>query len=516
MTTETAPRPAPSLVARGVSKTFTGSTALAAVDLTIAAGEIHALLGENGSGKSTLIKILAGYHPPDPGADIRVSGEPLALGSAKSSYTRGCRFVHQDVGLVDSMTIADNLALVAGFPRRLGTVWRAELRRAARLDLARVGLDVDPDRLVASLSPAERTGVAVARALREDTHTPVALLVLDEPTATLPDTEVHRLLDIVRTVAASGVGVLYVTHRLDEVFDLADSITVLRDGVRVATRPVSDVDRPSLIALLVGTEFDDVHAESADLAGVTHTAALTVSDLRADHIEDVSLTVGAGEIVGIAGITGSGREHLLSAIFGGRPRHGGHVTVSGTTLAPAAPARSMAAGVAYIPADRKTHGVFLGLTVRENIALGDLRPFWRGWRLSKRRERTEADRWIQRLDIRPTQAATMPMSALSGGNQQKVAFAKWLRRNPAVLLIDEPTQGVDVGAKAELHHEILQAARNGAAIAITSADSDELAAICQRVIVLSGGRVVAHLTGSRVTANDISHACLAFYDRTDR
>jgi ribose transport system ATP-binding protein len=513
MTTETASRRAPSLVARGVSKSFAGNVALDSVDLTIAAGEIHALLGENGSGKSTLIKILAGYHAPDPDAEVWVGGQPLTPDSAKSSYARGCRFVHQDLGLVEWMSIADNLALVAGFPSRFGTVLRSELRRDAHRDLARVGLDLDPDRLVRSLSPAERTGVAVARALREDRDTPAALLVLDEPTATLPDVEVHRLLDIVRKVAASGVGVLYVTHRLDEVFEIAHSITVLRDGARVACVPVTEVDRATLITLLVGTEFDDVHGESADLAPTALSPLLVAENLCADHINDVTFEVGSGEILGIAGITGSGREHLLSAVFGGRPRHGGRVRIRESVLPPAAPARAMDAGVAYIPADRKTHGAFLDLTVRENVSIGDLQPFWRTWFLSKQRECAEVDRWTRRLGVRPAHAARMPFSSLSGGNQQKVAFAKWLRLGPAVLLIDEPTQGVDVGAKAEIHGEILQTARNGAGIAISSADTDELAALCQRVIVLSDGRVVAHLSGLRVTAQEISHACLAAYER---
>jgi ribose transport system ATP-binding protein len=472
------------------------------------------LLGENGSGKSTLIKILSGYHEPDPGAEVLIGGEPLDLHSPESSYARGCRFVHQDLGLVDSCSIADNLALVAGFPCRLGTVRGGELRRSARRDLARVGLDLDPDRLVASLSPAERTGVAVARALREDPRTPVALLVLDEPTATLPDAEVHRLLSIVRTIAASGVGILYVTHRLDEVFEIASSITVLRDGVRVARVPVTDVDRAGLITLLVGSEFDDVQAESAHLPAEGDRPLLVAQDLYAETIDGVSLDIRSGDVLGIAGITGSGRESLLSVLFGGRPRHGGQVRVDGIVLRSGAPAGAMRAGIAYVPADRKRQGGFFDLTTRENVSISDLRPFWRFPRLSKRRERAEVGAWTARLDVRPASAARMPMSALSGGNQQKVMFAKWLRREPTVLLLDEPTQGVDVGAKAELHREILRAAREGAGIAISSSDTDELAALCHRVLVLSEGRVVAYLTGSRVTAAEISRACLASNDRS--
>ena len=515
MSGQTTPyREPPPLAVRGLSKTFTGTAALTSLDLIVAAGEVHALLGENGSGKSTVIKILSGYHQPDPGGDVLVRGQALEFGSPESSYARGCRFVHQDLGLIDSSSIADNLAFVAGFPSRWGTVRRRDLRSSARRDLARVGLDLDPKRLVATLSPAERTGVAVARALREDPTTPVALLVLDEPTATLPDREVERLLTIVRTVASSGVGVLYVTHRLDEVFEVADRITVLRDGHRVAQLPVSEVDRSGLVTLLVGSELDDVHAASAQLP-LEHDAPLLVAeDIVADTIGGVSLQVRPGDVLGIAGITGSGRESLLPVLFGATPRQAGTVHIAGTALPASRPARSMKAGIAYLPADRKARGAFLDLTTRENVSVSDLRPLWRWPALSGKRERAEVGDWIRRLGVRPAAAARMPLSALSGGNQQKVLFAKWLRRAPTVLLIDEPTQGVDVGAKADLHLEILRAAREGAGVAISSSDTDELAALCHRVLVLREGRVAAHLTGSRVTAAEISRACLANHDRS--
>jgi ribose transport system ATP-binding protein len=497
-----------------VSKTFAGTTALKAVDFTIEPGEVHALLGENGSGKSTVIKILSGYHQPDPGSEVLVAGNHLDFGSPDASYRHGCRFVHQDLGLIETISVADNLALVAGFPCKGGTVRRGELRRSARRDLARLGLDLDPDRLVASLSPAERTGVAVARALHEDPSNPVRLLVLDEPTATLPDREVERLLTIVRTAAERGIGVLYVTHRLDEVFQVADRITVLRDGTRMATLPVDQVDRPGLITLLVGSELDEVRAASDELPPEHDAPLLVAKDVRATHLDGVSLEIRPGDVIGIAGITGSGRDDLLSALFGAQPRSSGSVSVSGTKLPAYQPARAMQAGVAYIPADRKSLGCFLDLTTQENVSLSDLSRHWRWPKLSRRRERAETQEWIERLDVRPRAAARMPMATLSGGNQQKVLFAKWLRRTPKVLLIDEPTQGVDVGAKAELHLEILRAARDGAGVAISSSDTDELAALCHRVFVLQEGRITDHLTGSRVSAAEISRACLATNDRS--
>jgi ribose transport system ATP-binding protein len=513
-TASTPYRQPPALAVRGVSKTFAGNAALTSFDLEIATGEVHALLGENGSGKSTVIKILSGYHRPDPGGHITIGGKLLDQGSADASYSLGSRFVHQDLGLIESCSIADNLALNAGFPRRFGTIRGSELHRSARKDLARVGLDLDPGLLVGALSPAERTGVAVARALREDPTTPVSLLVLDEPTATLPEPEVERLLAIVRTVAAAGVGVLYVTHRLEEVFEVASMITVLRDGHRVAQVPVSSLGRAELITLLVGNELEEVSSEAALLDHEPRDPLLVVDAIVSGPVAGVSFQIAPGEVVGVAGIIGSGRESLLSTLFGAQPREAGTVRVGEVSLRSYRPDLAMKAGMAFMPADRKTQGGFLGLTARENVSISDLGPFWRWPLLSRRRERAEMATWVDRLSVRPATAAEAPLAALSGGNQQKVLFAKWLRRRPSLLLLDEPTQGVDVGAKAEIHHEILQAAREGAGVLVSSSDTDELAALCHRVLVLREGRLAAHLTGNRVTATEISRACLGAHDRS--
>jgi ribose transport system ATP-binding protein len=295
---------------------------------------------------------------------------------------------------------------------------------------------------------------------------------------------------------------------------VAQRITVLRDGQRVATVPVSQVDRSGLVTLLVGTELDDVRAASDELPPEHHAPLLVADDLYAQHLVGVSLEIRPGDVLGIAGITGSGREGLLSALFGAQPISAGKVRVAGVVLRPNQPARAMRAGIAYLPSDRKAFGAFLDLSTQENISISDLGRHWRWPKLSRRNERAETQEWIDRLDIRPRMAAGMPMAALSGGNQQKVLFAKWLRRSPRVLLLDEPTQGVDVGAKADLHLEILRAARAGAGIAISSSDTDELAALCHRVLVLRQGRIAEHLTGSRVTAAEISRACLATDDRS--
>jgi len=497
----------PALEVRELSKSFFENRALDNVEITVGAGEVHALLGENGSGKSTLIKILAGYHRPDPGASVNVGGQPLSFGSPSSAHAVGCRFVHQDLALVGTMSIADNLVLGGRVPTRLGTVRRRELGRMTTAALRKVGLDLDPNRLVASLSPAQRSGVAIARALRDDSGMDVSLLVLDEPTATLPDTEVRHLLSVIRAAALSGVGVLYVTHRLEEVFQIARRATVLRDGRRVATVDVSDVSREALVTLLVGAELRDAHREAAAVLPNDLNSGLDVEDLTTDTLAGVSLTLRAGEIVGIAGLTGSGRDGLLPAIFGVLPRQTGSVSVGGQVLKSGRPDLAMERGVGYLPSDRAAFGAFNLLTARENVMISDPGRYWRWPRLSLRKEKAEFGEWARLFDVRPPETEH-DFGSLSGGNQQKLLLARWLRRDPKVLLLDEPTQGVDIGAKAAIHHQVISAARQGAAIAMSSSDVDELAALCQRVLVVSGGRVDRQLVGNAVTASDISRACL--------
>jgi ribose transport system ATP-binding protein len=497
----------PALEVRQASKSFFGNRALDNVDLTVGAGEVHALLGENGSGKSTLIKILAGYHRPDPGASVRVGGQLLGFGSPSSAHAIGCRFVHQDLALIGTMSIADNLVLGGPGPTRLGSVRSRQLRCMTLGALRRVGLDLDPDRPVADLSPAQRTGVAIARALRDDAGVDVSLLVLDEPTATLPDTEVRHLLSMIRTAASSGVGVLYVTHRLEEVFQIAARATVLRDGQRVATVEVANVSRDALVTLLVGAELRDAHREATALPPNDSASGLVVENLTTDALAGVSLTLGAGEIVGIAGLTGSGRDGLLPAVFGLLPRQTGTVTVGGHLLKPDRPDLAMRRGVGYLPSDRAALGAFSLLTSRENVMISDPGRYWRWPRLSLRKEKAEFADWTRLFDVRPRDTEH-DFGSLSGGNQQKLLLARWLRRDPKILLLDEPTQGVDIGAKAAIHHQLIATAQRGTAVAMSSSDVDELAALCHRVLVLSAGRIDRQFVGDAVSASEISRACL--------
>jgi ribose transport system ATP-binding protein len=503
---QAAPRPA--LSARNLTKAFGGILALNGVDLTVNASEIHALLGENGSGKSTLIKILSGYHRPEDGGEVLIDGQQLTFGSPSSTYDLGCRFVHQDLGLISTSSIMDNLYFNAGFPTRLGTIKGKEARKRAANDLEKVGLSIDPRQLVSDLTPSMRTGVAIARALLEDDRSQARLLVLDEPTATLPQDEVEALLEIVRRTAQSGVGVLYVTHRLDEVFEIADNITVLRDGVKVTTTPVSSLDRRQLINLLVGAEFDEIHAESQNLHAEHGSNVLTVQDLVAGPLNRVSFAARPGDVIGFAGITGSGRESILGATFGAAPRDAGAVAIDGVTIAAMRPDVAMGAGMAYLPPDRKISGGFMDFTARENISISNIRQFWKVLAINRKSEDSETVHWFGELGIRPKQAINLPLFGFSGGNQQKVLFGKWLSRGPKVLLLDEPTQGVDVGAKAELHRRLLKVAEDGAAVIISSSDVDELAAVCHRVYVMREGQIAVHLNGSAVTVGNITRECL--------
>jgi len=492
---------------RALTKTFAGGRALDGVDLDLVPGEVHALLGENGSGKSTLIKILSGYHRPDPGAFVRIGGEELVFGNSTASYLVGARFVHQDLGLVEAASILDNLAYGSGFPTRAGTIHTAAARQMAKSALDRVDLNVDPETLVSALSPAQKTGVGVARALLSDDGVPVRLLVLDEPTARLPEQEVNKLLDIVRTVAREGIAVLYVSHRLDEIFQIAQNVTVLRDGHKVITRPVEGLTREELLHHLLGAELEKTHRNSSSIRS-SQTPILEVNGVSNEVLTDVSFQVSPGEIVGIAGISGSGREALCGTIFGGRKRDQGEVHVAGTTLVAGRPDLAIGSGVAYIPAERKLQGAFMELSATENISISNLRSVYRGLAIRLKLERAMGQTWFERLGVRPAKATQQIMSSFSGGNQQKIVFGKWFQREPVLFLLDEPTQGVDVGAKAELHRALFSAAESGAAIVMSSGDVDELVSTCDRVLILRSGRIVAQLSGDELTPFGMSRAAL--------
>jgi len=495
---------------RGVSKTFAGQMALRDVAFDLSYGEVRALVGQNGSGKSTLIKLLAGYHQPDPGCVAEINGKPFDLGSAAAATSHGLRFVHQDLALVLTMSVLDNLMLGREYPRGIGgrIAWR-RARAQAREHLAQLGVVTDPSVPVGTLSMAERTAVAIGRALVDAGDGERLFIVLDEPTAALPQDEVGRLLETIGHLRQQGHGVLLVSHHLNEVLEVADTVTVLRDGEVVASVPRTDVDYGGLTELIVGHTIHRASpAERVEaVRRTTGPTALSVRGLCGGRIEHLDLDVHAGEIVGVAGITGSGRESLAPLIIGRLPRQGS-VHVNGRSIRSGQPKHAIEAGMASIPGERARYGIFANMHVRSNLTISGLDEHRRFSRVQVGQERAEVDEWIQRLRI-VTRGADSPITSLSGGNQQKVLVGRALRTKPDVLVLDDPTQGIDIGARAQIHAVIEQCAADGMAILLVSTDTDELAWLASRVIVLAGGREhTSLLRGPELTENAIDRAQL--------
>ncbi|MGA1554925.1 MAG: sugar ABC transporter ATP-binding protein [Ilumatobacteraceae bacterium] len=488
--------PPPVLDVRSLSKTYPGQIALADAVLRVEPGEVHALVGQNGSGKSTLIKLLGGYVQPDHGDDVRFGGSRIDLWSADRDVRRRIRIVHQDLGLVPTLSTVENLGLGRGY--HTGTIgnirWRHEVRRAQQLLLG-FGLAPDVRRPVVMLSAAERAAVAIVRALQDWDDSRPGLLVLDEPTASLNRGEVDALFREVRRVADRGAGVLFVSHMIDEVLELADRITVLRDG-RVVTsgEPVERLDARRLVELIVGRSVDDLYPDSGRSVGRPVLEAEMVYGVT---LRGVSLKIHEGEVLGVAGLVGSGREEIAGALFGATPRFLGKVLVDKRKVF-ATPRDSIRAGIAHVPADRKQVGLDLEERLHEHVPLPRLGPLQRRGRLRHRAARAEAAEWIDRLQVQPP-LLDRRMEKFSGGNQQKAVLARWLRTEPKVLLLDEPTQGVDVGAKASIYQRVRESAEAGMAILVASSDAEELVHLCDRVLVFRSGSVAVELRGVTLT-----------------
>jgi ribose transport system ATP-binding protein len=494
-------------VVRGVNKTFGATRAVADVDIALRRGEVHAFVGQNGCGKSTLIKLLAGFHGPDAPVRVDCHGREFDLGDAAAAHENGLRFVHQDLGVVTALNTMDNLALGFGYPCARGRRirWRVQQREAEEA-LKRLGYRFDVRAPLAHLAPVEQTAVAIARAL-QGIEPNSSVLVLDEPTATMPRAEVRRMFDIVRSLREQGVSVLYVSHHLDEVYAIADRITVMRDGKVVATRTTADLPRRELVELMIGSEVREETSTAPELGG---DVALEITGLSTLTLHGVDLELRAGEIVGVAGLTGSGREHLCDAVFGGIRRRG-IVAVQGKHIEAMRPDLMVEHHVGLVPANRREAGIFETMSVRENFTSPNVSQYWSGLIFRHRAERRDVTSLAEKLKV------SMPgteagIDALSGGNQQKVVVGRWLRLEPTVLLLDDPTQGVDIGAKADIHHLIEVAAANGAAVLVCSTDEAELERISHRVLVLRDGRVAARLARGEATATRIAHETLGVAD----
>ena len=490
------------LEVRQLVKVFPGVTALAGVDLDVAAGEVHCLVGQNGAGKSTLIKCIAGAERPTSGT-IRLSGTALTGGGPGAALAAGVATMYQELDLVADLPVAANIFL--GHERRTGPLLdRRAMRREAVDLLTRLGHPaLDPDAEVADLRPADKQLVSMARALSRD----VRLLILDEPSAILDPPEVDALFDVVHRLTSSGVGVIYISHRLDEIARIGDRITVLRDGRTVATNLPAATPLDELIPRMVGRTFGEGWASrtSRSTAAIAPTAA-TVLEVRGlsrrPDLVDISFAVRAGEIVGIAGLVGAGRTELLRAIAGLDPVDRGQVLVSGRVLSPGRPDLAVAAGVALAPEERKSQGLWLDWSCVENVTISHLRALGRGPFTDPTAELQATATHLRSLDVRPDDPRRI-VAELSGGNQQKVVLARWLLHRSVVLLLDEPIRGVDVGAKDDVYRVIAALAADGLAIVMVSSELADLAGFCDRVLVLREGAVVGELAGARATEEQI-------------
>jgi rhamnose transport system ATP-binding protein len=490
-----------------VTKAFDALRALKGVSFDLKAGEVHALLGENGAGKSTLIKIITGAYHPDSGS-IEIDGKQLARLTPASAHAHGIAAIYQQPALFPDLSVAENIALAVEKPSATRAIhWRARHTRAAEL-LKRVGADIDPSREVRQLSMPEQQLVETARAI----GTGARILILDEPTASLTRKEVELLYAVIRDLRSRGVGMIYISHRLEEIFAIADRVTVLRDGESVGTNHIDSINEAQLIRMMVGREVSTIYpprnADIPDGAYVDSSNPLSVRNLGclASNITNVSFELRAGEILGLAGLVGAGRTELARILFGITPADSGQILVNGESIQIRIPSDAVEHGIAYVPEDRRRHGVILEMSVAANITMSIHPQVFPGTWLRFGAERSRSESFVRELSIK-TSTVDAPAATLSGGNQQKVALARWLAAKPKILILDEPTQGVDVGAKSEIHKLIRRLAGEGMAVLMISSDLPEILCMSDRIAVMRSRTIVATLPGNS-TAHDVMAAAL--------
>jgi monosaccharide-transporting ATPase len=491
----------PVLEVRAVTKRFPGVRALDAVSTTVLPGEVHALVGENGAGKSTLIKVLTGVYQADEG-EVVYRGTPVRFGRPLDAQRAGISTIYQEVNLVPLMSVARNLFLGREPRTRWGLVDLRRMNRDATATLASYGIDVDVTRPLRTTSLGTQQMVALARAVAVDAR----VLVMDEPTSSLEPREVRTLFDVVRRLRDEGLAVLYVSHRLDELYELCQRVTVLRDGRVVHTGPLAGLDRLTLVSHMLGRDIGEVRREGLTGFAGGHQGGdpvLRVDGLTKRHqLHDVSFDVRAGEVTGLGGLLGSGRSETAKAIVGALPLDSGTVTVAGRRLRRPSPAAAIRAGIALLPEDRKAEGIVPDLSVRENIVLAAMPRLARAGVVTRARQDAVVDTFMKRLRIKAA-SPEQRVAELSGGNQQKVLLARWLCLHPRVLLLDEPTRGIDVGAKAEVQKLVDELAAQGLAVVLISSDLEELVEGADRVVVLRAGAVAGELAGDEVTESAI-------------
>lgn len=469
----------------GIGKSFPGVRALHEVSFSVGAGEVVAVLGENGAGKSTLMKILAGVQTPDSG-EIRIEGMPVSIRSVEEGLARGIALIHQELNLATHLSVGANLFL-GREPVRWGLIDEREIAKRSRALLERVGLDLDPATLVGSLPIGRQQLVEIAKALSLDTR----ILIMDEPTSSLSQGETERLFKVVRDLSATGVSILYISHRLGEVIELADRVVVLRDGQNAGELSREEITHERIVSLMVGRDLSQFYAHSPHPPG---EVVLSASGLRTPaHPErPIDFELRAGEIVGVAGLVGAGRTELLQTLFGITPACGGSLTVAGTRRSFRDPSMAIAAGLALVPEDRKQQGLLLEMAVADNLSLASISRDQRCGFLNLAAERRLTEEMTERMRIK-TPSPRQVVRFLSGGNQQKVVLGKWLAMNPQVLLLDEPTRGIDIGAKREIYALMEDLARRGMAILFVSSDLEEIIGMSDRVLVMHEGRLSGEL-----------------------
>lgn len=501
----------PVLSLRAVSKSFGGVAALRGVDLDVMSGEVHGLLGHNGSGKSTLIKILSGFHDPEPGGTLALNGNSVRLPLPPGGFRdQGIAFVHQDLALIDSLSVVENLRIgrIAS-TSQLHINWGREAKKTSDL-LHEFGIDASPWTEVGQLPAWQRPLLAIVRAV-DEMRTAIAsdpqrrgLLVLDEPTATLSETGIKQLFDVVRQVARDGHGVLFVSHDLDEVVELTDQLTVLRDGQVAGSATTGEVTNDQLVEMIVGAALVQKEVSSPGPPGEMRAR---IHGLFGPSVEHFDLELRAGEIVGLTGLVGSGYEDIGPVIFGALPG-GGKIDVKGRThdLTRMTPRTAVAMGIGFVPGDRLKQGCISSLTAMENVGTPVVRRFWRRGRIDISTMREHTRSLMTELGTNPSRP-DLDLDAFSGGNQQKILLAKWLQLDPSILILIEPTQGVDVGARSAILDLVRNCAAEGTAVLCASSDQDQLAELCHRVVVMRRGRVGSELSASDVTKDLISSEC---------
>lgn len=496
--TDPEPERTPVLALEGVSKSFGAVRALRDVSLRLHAGEAHALAGENGAGKSTLIKALAGVHRPDAGT-VTLDGAPVVFHGPADARDAGVAVIYQEPTLFPDLSVAENI-FVGRQPRRsLGRVDHKAVRQATADLFRRLGVDLDPDQPARGLSIADQQLVEIAKALSFDAR----VLIMDEPTAALTGSEVARLFGVVRALREAGAAVLFISHRLEEIFALCQRVTTLRDGAWIATEPVDGLTEDDLVRRMVGRDLDELYPKQDARVG---EVALSVRRLTREGVfTDVSFEVRHGEIVGLAGLVGAGRSEVARAVFGVDRWDAGEVEVDGRRLKSGAPSLAMAAGLALVPEDRREQGLVMEMSIERNINLTGLRKTSRAGLMNRGAERDRAVDWAVRLQVKYARLADV-VGTLSGGNQQKVVLAKWLATGPRVLIVDEPTRGIDVGTKAEVHRLLSQLAADGVAVLMISSDLPEVLGMADRVLVMHEGRLAADIPRAEATEESVMAA----------